>query len=61
MRAHMATDEGVISFAEMPPLQEAMTRFIEQHPNWDQYHFMQAALSSRTALNPEITRLCGQQ
>ncbi len=32
--------------AEVPePLQQAMGRFIEQHPNWDQYRLFQAALA----------------
>ena len=32
-------DDSVVSFqTEMPlPLQQAMIRFIEGHPNWDQY------------------------
>ncbi len=56
-------DEGVISFqAEMPaPLQEAMTRFIECHPNWDQYRLVQAALAGFLVQNGiesrEITRV----
>ena len=56
-------DASLISFqAEMPrPLQEAMTRFIEQHPNWDQYRLMQAALAGFLVQNGidsrEITRV----
>ena len=40
-------DDSVVSFqTEMPlPLQQAMTRFIEGHPNWDQYRLVQAALA----------------
>ena len=58
-----SADQGVISFqAEMPrSLQEAMTRFIEQHPNWDQYRLMQAALAGFLVQNGiesrEITRV----
>ena len=56
-------EDGVISFqAEMPaPLQEAMTRFIECHPNWDQYRLVQAALAGFLVQNGiesrAITRL----
>ncbi len=39
--------ESLVSFlAEVPePLKEAMATFIENHPNWDQYRLIQAALS----------------
>ena len=56
-------EDGVISFqAEMPaPLQEAMARFIECHPNWDQYRLVQAALAGFLVQNGiesrEITRV----
>ncbi len=56
-------EEGVVSFqAEMPlPLQQAMTRFIERHPNWDQYRLVQAALAGFLVQNGvesrEITRV----
>ena len=56
-------EEGVVSFqAEMPlPLQQAMTRFIERHPNWDQYRLVQAALAGVLVQNGvesrEITRV----
>jgi hypothetical protein len=56
-------EDGLISFqAEMPePLQEAMTRFIECHPNWDQYRLVQAALAGFLVQNGiesrEITRV----
>ena len=38
---------GVISFHSQVPksLNEAMKTFIENHPNWDQYRIIQAALS----------------
>ena len=57
------SEDGLISFqAEMPaPLQEAMTRFIECHPNWDQYRLVQAALAGFLVQNGiesrEITRV----
>ena len=54
---------SVISFqAELPlPLQEAMVKFIELHPNWDQYRLVQAALAGFLVQNGiesrEITRV----
>ena len=42
------TSKGsLISFwAEVPPsIKEAMEAFIDDHPNWDQYRLIQAALS----------------
>ena len=56
-------EDGVISFqAEMPAsLQQAMKRFIECHPNWDQYRLVQAALAGFLVQNGiesrEITRV----
>ena len=56
-------DDSVVSFqAEMPlPLQQSMTRFIEGHPNWDQYRLVQAALAGFLVQNGiesrEITRV----
>ena len=55
--------ESLVSFqSELPlPLQEAMTRFIEHHPNWDQYRLVQAALAGFLVQNGiasrEITRV----
>ena len=39
--------ESIVSFhAEVPEvLQLAMNKFIDRHPNWDQYRLIQAALS----------------
>ena len=39
--------EEIISFqTEIPkPIQKAMQVFIEEHPNWDQYRLLQAALA----------------
>ena len=56
-------DDTVVSFqTEMPlPLQQAMNRFIEGHPNWDQYRLVQAALAGFLVQNGiesrEITRV----
>ena len=39
-------DSFVSFLAEVPePLKEAMANFIDNHPNWDQYRLIQAALS----------------
>jgi len=57
------SSESVVSFqAELPlPLQQAMLHFIEQHPNWDQYRLVQAALAGFLVQNGvdsrEITRV----
>ena len=54
---------SLVSFiSEVPePLKEAMTAFIEDHPNWDQYRLIQAALAGFLVQNGissrEITRL----
>ena len=39
--------EELVSFIQEIPtyLKEAMSSFIEEHPNWDQYRLMQAAIS----------------
>tara|TARA_Y100001970_G_scaffold294309_1_gene450272 strand:- start:952 stop:1254 length:303 start_codon:yes stop_codon:yes gene_type:complete len=56
-------ENGVISFkCDLPaPLQKAMYKFIEKHPNWDQYRLLQAALAGflvqNGAQSREITRL----
>ena len=56
-------DDSVVSFqTEIPlPLQQAMTRFIEGHPNWEQYRLVQAALAGFLVQNGiesrEITRV----
>lgn len=47
--------------AEVPePLLASMRRFIEQHPNWDQYRLMQAALAGflvqNGVQNRDVTR-----
>ncbi len=42
-----SSDLSLVSFlTEIPiPIKEAMTKFIEAHPNWDQYRLIKAALS----------------
>ena len=44
---NLSIDDSLISFlAEVPPsIKEAMEAFIDDHPNWDQYRLIQAALS----------------
>ena len=60
---HSQSQHSLVSFqSELPqPLQEAMTRFIENHPNWDQYRLVQAALAGFLVQNGiasrEITRV----
>jgi hypothetical protein len=46
-RKESGEQERMVSLlAEVPePLLQAMRRFIEQHPNWDQYRLFQAALA----------------
>ena len=57
------SQNSLVSFqSELPqPLQEAMTRFIENHPNWDQYRLVQAAMAGFLVQNGiasrEITRV----
>ena len=60
----MKTSEGGVSpsslvsfISELPlPLKEAMTAFIEDHPNWDQYRLIQAALAGFLAQNGHESR-----
>ena len=51
-------DTSVVSFiSEVPaPLKEAMTLFIEDHPNRDQYRLIQAALAGFLAQNGHESR-----
>ena len=39
--------DSIISFIEDVPvyLNDAIRKFIDEHPNWDQYRLMQAAIS----------------
>ena len=52
------TPSSLVSFiSELPvPLKEGMTAFIEDHPNWDQYHLIQAALAGFLAQNGHESR-----
>ena len=60
----MKTSEGGVSpsslvsfISEFPvPLKEAMTAFIEDHPSWDQYRLIQAALAGFLAQNGHESR-----
>ena len=40
-------NESIVSFIEDVPvyLKDAMRKFIDEHPNWDQHRLMQAAIS----------------
>ena len=55
--------EEVISFkCELQEnLQNAMNEFVEEHPNWDQYRILQAAISGflmqKGFQNRDLTRL----
>ena len=55
--------EDVISFkCELQEnLQNAMNEFVEQHPNWDQYRILQAAIAGflmqKGFENRDLTRL----
>ena len=57
------SQDSFVSFSsEVPlPLQAAMTTFVEDHPNWDQYRLVQAALAGFLVQNGiesrAITRL----
>ncbi len=51
--------EDTISFqTEIPKqIQQAMNIFIEEHPNWDQYRLLQAALAGFLTQNGISSRL----
>ena len=51
--------EDTISFqTEIPkPIQQAMKVYIEEHPNWDQYRLLQAALAGFLIQNGISSRL----
>ena len=51
--------EEIISFqTEIPkPIQQAMKNYIEEHPNWDQYRLLQAALAGFLIQNGITSRL----
>ena len=56
-------EDEVISFkCELQEnLQEAMKKFVEEHPNWDQYRILQAAIAGflmqKGFQNRDLTRL----
>ncbi len=52
------SSSSLVSFiSELPvPLKEGMTAFIEDHPNWDQYRLIQAALAGFLAQNGHESR-----
>ena len=51
--------EDIISFQTKIPrdIQEAMKVYIEEHPNWDQYRLLQAALAGFLIQNGITSRL----
>ena len=46
-KASSSERDELISFVQSVPgyLNESMSAFIEEHPNWDQYRLIQAAIS----------------
>ena len=62
----LSTNDGVVSFIEEVPshLNEAMSTFMDEHPNWDQYRLIQAAISGfliqRGVSTREINRIYSQ-
>ena len=51
--------DDIISFQTEihQPIQKAMKLFIEEHPNWDQYRLLQAALAGFLVQNGISSRL----
>ena len=51
--------EDIVSFqTEIPKsIQQAMKKYIEKHPNWDQYRLLQAALAGFLIQNGISSRL----
>jgi hypothetical protein len=58
-RSEVLESEDTISFQiEIPKqIQQAMTVYIEKHPNWDQYRLLQAAISGFLIQNGISSRL----
>ena len=58
--------ESIISFIEDIPvyLNDAIRKFIDEHPNWDQHRLMQAAISGylleKGVTSPEMRRFYSQ-
>lgn len=63
--SHSANND-VVSFREEVPssLTDAMSIFMDEHPNWDQYRLIQAAISGflvqKGVSNREINRIYSQ-
>ncbi len=62
----LSTNDDVVSFIEeVPsPLNDAMSIFMDEHPNWDQYRLIQAAISGflvqKGVSTREINRIYSQ-
>ena len=62
----VSTKDDVVSFIEEVPsaLNDAMSVFMEEHPNWDQYRLIQAAISGfliqKGVSTREINRIYSQ-
>ena len=58
-KSRVLDSEDIISFqTEIPkPIQQAMKKYIEKHPNWDQYRLLQAALAGVLIQNGITSRL----
>ena len=62
----ISTNNDVVSFIEEVPthLNDAMAKFMNEHPNWDQYRLIQAAISGflvqKGVSTREINRIYSQ-
>ena len=62
----LPTKDDVVSFIEEVPshLKDAMSNFMDEHPNWDQYRLIQAAISGfliqKGVSTREINRIYSQ-
>ena len=62
----LPVNDDVVSFIEKVPsqLNEAMSIFMDEHPNWDQYRLIQAAISGflvqKGVSTREINRIYSQ-
>ncbi len=62
----LSTNDDVVSFIEDVPshLNDAMSIFMDEHPNWDQYRLIQAAISGflvqKGVSTREINRIYSQ-
>ena len=61
-----STNDDLVSFIEKVPthLNDAMSIFMDEHPNWDQYRLVQAAISGflvqKGVSSREINRIYAQ-